>query len=663
MTWPTPQDYNEAIQNPLSCFMDPRLKQCTPDATALGLPRAITGAFATVYRLSSPEKHWAVRCFLQNSPDLPKRYSELSSFVCNDDLPYTVDVHYQPQGIKIKGEWYPILLMEWVDGPTLDQYIFEHLENPAKLSSLAERFSQMMSDMQRAGIAHGDLQHGNIIVVDDELRLVDYDGMFVPALDGFESNELGHMNYQHPSRTSQHFAPHLDNFSAWSILTSIRCLSHDNRLWDWLSAGDECLLFRKADYVNPLASRSFATLESHSNENIQRYARLMRAILSYSIMEVPPLSEEIQEVQDLPAVQGSPLNAPIIRSSKALPGWMHDGPSFYQNTDKALPRGAWPRYEQYQKAALSGATSFDDPELQVGRCMLDQMQCGRNGIVFFFASFQRQLAVKCFFNDVPDREKRYKAISNAIATYGLQHYFQKFEYLPAGIKVGKYWYPILKMDWSYGIPLEKTIRMNLDNNAQALNLVAYNFGKMMDRLHEAGIAHGDIEPTNLLMEAFDFKLVDYDGMYVPELAGQLAAETGTTKFQHPHRTRKHFGPYIDNYSSWIVDTYIRTAVEEKALWELINRRVRNDPTGDRDEDWTFRFMGLNRNRFVRGRVRELRQLLEMDVETVPRLSEKNKMGQAEKSAFMKGLQYFFTGKTEALQQDAQKQKEFSDETR
>ncbi len=36
----------------------------------------------------------------------------------------------------------------------------------------------------RHGLAHGDLQNGNALVDKTQLRLVDYDGMFVPAMGG-----------------------------------------------------------------------------------------------------------------------------------------------------------------------------------------------------------------------------------------------------------------------------------------------------------------------------------------------------------------------------------------------------------------------------------------------------------------------------------------------
>jgi len=91
-----------------------------------------------------------------------------------------------------------------------------------------------MEEMRFAGIAHGDLQHGNIIMCNHELRLVDYDGMYVPAMKNFMASELGHPNYQHPARAPHHFGPYLDNFSAWVIYASIKALQVDPLLLDQL---------------------------------------------------------------------------------------------------------------------------------------------------------------------------------------------------------------------------------------------------------------------------------------------------------------------------------------------------------------------------------------------------------------------------------------------
>jgi tRNA A-37 threonylcarbamoyl transferase component Bud32 len=632
MSWPTPQDYNEAIQNPVVCFQDVELKRCTPDANVLGLPRPITGAFASVYRLSSPEKHWAVRCFLQDTPALHHRYAEISRFVLSDTLPYTVDVDYQDTGIKVKGEWHPMVKMEWVNGVTLDQYLFENLENKEKLTALRDSFKKMVGDLREAGIAHGDLQHSNIIVADEKIYLVDYDGMFVPALSGMQSNELGHINYQSPHRSSRHFAAYLDNFSAWSILTSIECLIQDSTLWEWLGAGDECLLFRKVDYVNPIVSRSFATLEGHLNENIRKATKLFRAILEYPVEQVPACDEVIREAHDLPAIEQAPFASPIARRENSLPIWMVEGPSFVPDTEKLVPRGAWPRYEHYLKSLESPLANFDDFELQAGKLDLEQTRCGRNGVVFKLNCFKRQVAVKVFFNDVPDRQKRFELIARAISVYGLEQYFVDFEYLPAALKVGNYWYPALKMDWCYNLTLEQFLKIDLGN--RNLDRLRNSLSCLVTRLNEAGIAHGDLEPANILVQQInpkvsdfnqqylpDLKLIDYDAMFVPEMTGMFSPELGNPKFQHPSRTRRHFGTYLDNYAGWILDTYIYIASVNPDLWGLLNARMRNDPTGDPDEDWTFRYIAMNPNPFIRKRVLFLRKLLDLSIENIPLLKQ------------------------------------------
>ena len=91
---------------------------------------------------------------------------------------------YLPKGIKVRGQWYPILKMEWVQGELLSQYVERHLHNPSDLQQLAARWIEMTKALHANSIAHGDLQERNVLVVNGQLKLVDYDGMFVPALSG-----------------------------------------------------------------------------------------------------------------------------------------------------------------------------------------------------------------------------------------------------------------------------------------------------------------------------------------------------------------------------------------------------------------------------------------------------------------------------------------------
>lgn len=301
--WPTPQDYNEAIQNPRLCFADQELAASMPDTNALGLPRPISGSFASVYQMRGFGKRWAVRCFLRQFADQAERYKRISECLAAAKLPYTVPFEFIARGIKVGDAWYPILKMEWADGVSLTDWIHERVHQLPAMEQLDQAFRQMYAELQSHGIAHGDFQHGNILLVGNQVKLVDYDGMFVPALNGFASNELGHRHYQHPRRSSKHFAPYLDNFAAWSIYTSLHCLQHDSRLWQRLGAGDECLLFRQEDYEYPTESVAFRYLEHHDSRVIREASRTLRSLLNRSPDAIPALGEPIFDREHLPDLE------------------------------------------------------------------------------------------------------------------------------------------------------------------------------------------------------------------------------------------------------------------------------------------------------------------------------------------------------------------------
>ncbi len=324
MPWPTPQDYNEAIQNPQSNFDDPELKAGTPELTPLGLPRPITGGFASVYRMRCGQRDWAVRCFLREYADQQKRYAAISQHLAAVKLPYTVGFEFLPRGIRIRGQWYPILKMEWVQGEPLNTYIETHLNDPSALSHLAHRWAAMMQALQQARIAHGDLQHGNVLVANGSLKLIDYDGMFVPALAGQASHEVGHRNYQHPQRDETDFGPYLDHFSAWVIYLSLVALSVEPGLWAQVGAGDEHLLFRKEDFERPQASAIFSLLTRQGDPRLQALAAQFQSLLC-----IPP--------EDIPPLEGppTPQRPPARRSFPAL-AWLQ-GAAHQTQTGGSLP--------------------------------------------------------------------------------------------------------------------------------------------------------------------------------------------------------------------------------------------------------------------------------------------------------------------------------------
>ena len=279
--WPTPQDYNEAIQNPRQCFRDAELQNASVVLNSLGLPKPVTGSFASVYQMDdSHGRQFAVRCFLHNIPDQSVRYGEISAELRRLALPYMVPFEFLSEGIYINNSAYPMLKMQWVNGRGLIEWLARRLDYPDQIAALANKFKEMCDALRLSGIAHGDLQHGNIIIADDELKLVDYDAMFVPSLAGRDCPEIGHRHYQHPDRTAKDYDADLDNFSAVSIHASLLCLSIDPTLWRSLGAGEECLLFRDEDYAAPLDSVAFRLLENHQSLDIQSTARNLRALCS-----------------------------------------------------------------------------------------------------------------------------------------------------------------------------------------------------------------------------------------------------------------------------------------------------------------------------------------------------------------------------------------------
>ncbi len=289
MSWPAPNEFSDAIQCPQICFSEQDLRGGQVINNHLGLPAVSSGNFASVYSLRLANKRVAVRCFNRSISDHAHRYDEISRQLHFSNLDCMVEFRFVAEGILVNGEWFPIVRMEWIDGEPFLNYIEKNLSDPPRLLSLAQKWMLMSRNLQNACIAHGDLQHGNIIVRNDELKLIDYDGMYVPALDGLRSNESGLRNYQHPARTNQ-FGPHLDNFSAWIIYGSLMCLSLDPSLWQQSGRHDDCLLFQEADYLNPDDSVILNILKSHPNVQVQSIGAQLHALMKMDLESIPSLA-------------------------------------------------------------------------------------------------------------------------------------------------------------------------------------------------------------------------------------------------------------------------------------------------------------------------------------------------------------------------------------
>ncbi len=291
--YPTPSDYQEAVQVPASAFRDPELQKATPRTNVLGLPQPITGAFAAVFPMTTDGgTPYAVKCFLSEVPNQQTRYEAVSDYLKTVEIDALVAFDYQPDGIRVQGTDYPLLKMEWVDGTVLNRFVEAHLDAPETLANLAESWAELMGNLEACDLAHGDLQHGNVLVqkTDEnlQLRLVDYDTVYVPPLEGWTSAEVGHRNYQHPDRTDADFGPYLDRFPGLVIYIALRATAARPSLWERYDTGEN-LLFRDADFYDPEQSPLFDELAG-----MQSVAALTEALHTACYVEpsdVPPLAE------------------------------------------------------------------------------------------------------------------------------------------------------------------------------------------------------------------------------------------------------------------------------------------------------------------------------------------------------------------------------------
>ena len=298
-TWPLNIDFTIAVQNPHLCFADPDLKQSSTSKNSRGRVLLWSGNFATVYKLTKGNRSWAVRCFTRiPQSDVQQRYRLISEYLSQHQIPYLVDFEFLTQGILVKGEWYPILKMDWVQGSELDRYIGDYIDDSQVLLRLDRQLQQLQKDLQQVGIAHGDLQHGNIMVDDQgELKLVDYDGMYVPALRGTPPLEVGHPNYQPPMRSPKDFGDQLDEFSFEVISLSLRALASQPNLWETFHEDNKNLIFRQNDFQEPELSPVFQSIANIPDDETRVLCdRLIRRCHGKEDSETPNSKEQFKFV-------------------------------------------------------------------------------------------------------------------------------------------------------------------------------------------------------------------------------------------------------------------------------------------------------------------------------------------------------------------------------
>ena len=319
--YPLAGDYQAAMQNPDAAFTVTSLRRAQFAADSWGLPEAITGTSAAVFHATIGGDAYALRCFTRQDASSPERYAAFDSFVAGQGLGQHVgQVMWHDDAVRAKGATWPVLQMEWIEGQQLNEYVGYLAEstNTDALGKLAGRWLKLVDELQRAKFAHGDLQHGNVIIDQQgRLRLVDFDGVWIPPLQGHPPpTEIGHENYQPRGRSAQaRWGPWMDTFSAHVIYVALTALARDPGLWLPLNNGDN-LLFERKDFSAPFETGVWKHLARVGDAEVDRLADKLKtscvpgwvATKSLTAM-IEPTWWERTRVSPTPGTKASP--APV----------------------------------------------------------------------------------------------------------------------------------------------------------------------------------------------------------------------------------------------------------------------------------------------------------------------------------------------------------------
>ena len=273
MQYPLISEYVRAIQD-ASNNLD-ELAYLIPVQDDHGEPYRSSGAFAVVFKMKDEQtgKCYALKCFTEEQEGRAEAYRQIADELEFVDSSYITSVKYLDKEIFVDSsceeDEFPVLLMDWIDGETMENYIAENYQDNYAMAMLCYRFCKMAAWLRSQPFAHGDIKPDNIMVrPDGTLTLVDYDGMFVPAMKGQKSPTIGTKDFSHPLRTIDDFDETIDDFALASIALSLKAISLKPSLFDEYGAADR-LLFSVDDYCDLSKSKVMAALlEQMNNEEL-----------------------------------------------------------------------------------------------------------------------------------------------------------------------------------------------------------------------------------------------------------------------------------------------------------------------------------------------------------------------------------------------------------
>ena len=336
---PTLPSIRISIENNQSLVIDSFARQGIFRRDKRGRLVAYTGGFSVVYPFEYNNEVWAFRCWHADLGNLRGHFLTLSAALSKLNLPYFCSFTYVDEGIVVEGKKYPTTRMKWIDGKNLKEYICIHKNDKNKLKILANNFVKMTTTLHKYHISHGDLQHGNILVDDnDNLFLIDYDSVYVPELQGEADIIKGLKGYQHPKRGDNLLAnENVDYFSELIIYLSILAIAEKSSLVEKYQVKDsEQLLFSFEDFKDLENSQVYADLMQLEG----LFPILLKILSDYldedDICNLKPFVTLVDKYAKEPKIKSfkTPSNCFVVGQSYKLTWEVNDASNIYLNGKK-----------------------------------------------------------------------------------------------------------------------------------------------------------------------------------------------------------------------------------------------------------------------------------------------------------------------------------------
>ncbi len=289
--FPSISEYTSALRHAESgTFRSLRLALSVDEE---GEPIYSRGSYSVVFKahsIGNEREAWAIKCYVAEQERRIPSCRAISQQLNSIASPYLLPMQLCEEELRVGNTYYPLVLLPWVEGKNLVREVDYYLHNPERLLQLSQDFGHFAYWLRSQSFAHGDLKSDNLrIRPDGSIVLLDYDGIYLPSMQGELPREEGNPDYTHPLCSPSDFNLHASDFALAVIALSLRALALAPELFSHFGS-KERLLLSAWDFRHPEQSPALKALKSLPQDAY--LARLLdlffQALEKKNLAHIPP---------------------------------------------------------------------------------------------------------------------------------------------------------------------------------------------------------------------------------------------------------------------------------------------------------------------------------------------------------------------------------------